>query len=323
MSKVAGQEGLATAKNKTIKIAVHSDLHTEFFGESFFYHDEPFIQVNPELDYLFLAGDIGNLKSLSTFFEQIRSEISYNSNTKIIYILGNHEHYGLQYPDSIELYRETCHDYNIHFLENDIFIDDEKKVLIYGGTLWSDFGLGNDALESKTWAKNNVGDYLRIKNNTSMTMQHIHQSSLDTLEYLMKPKPMITPDVTQNIFYQSVECVKQWFTNPNYTDYKKIAVTHFLPLKQCIHPKHTDYVKGAYWASHRPDIVNLADVWIYGHSHDNINQELDVLGKKVKMISNQMGYLSEHSLKSFSDLEQLDKSKPLSNGYQFNHMIEI
>ena len=59
----------ATTKNKAIKIAVHSDLHTEFFGESFFYNDEPFIQLNTELDYLFLAGDIGNLNSLPSFFE--------------------------------------------------------------------------------------------------------------------------------------------------------------------------------------------------------------------------------------------------------------
>ena len=322
-------EATTQSKTNAIKIAVHSDLHTEFFGESFFYNDEPFIQLNTELDYLFLAGDIGNLNSLPSFFAQIRNKIPdlYNNvkkiKTKIIYVLGNHEHYGLQYPDSIELYRRICHDYNIHLLENDVFIDDENKVLIYGGTLWSDFGLGHDTLESKTWAKNNVGDYHCIRDNTTLHLKPSYSNSLDVLEDIMKPKNMITPDVTQNIFHQSIDCIKKWFTNPNYIDYKKITVTHFLPLKQCIHPKHTDYVKGAYWASHRPDIVALADVWIYGHSHDNINKEIDVLGKKVKMISNQMGYLGEHSLKSFSDLEQLDKSKPLSNGYQFNHMIEI
>ena len=157
-------EATTQSKANAIKIAVHSDLHTEFFGESFFYNDEPFIQLNTELNYLFLAGDIGNLNSLPSFFAQIRNKIPvlYNNvkkiKTKIIYVLGNHEHYGLQYPDSIEVYRRICHDYNIHLLENDVFIDDENKVLIYGGTLWSDFGLGHDTLESKTWAKNNVGD---------------------------------------------------------------------------------------------------------------------------------------------------------------------
>ena len=289
--------------NNKLKISVHSDLHTEFFGESFFYQDETFLSIKPdELDYLFLAGDIGNLQSMSVFFEQLRNQIPVNSKTKIIYILGNHEHYGLSYNESLRDYRELClnQEYDIILLEDEMFVDDERKVLIYGGTLWSDFELGNNAKKSQDWAGKNVSDY-----------SYIQQTPFP----VNKP---ITPEMTKNIFNQTMNNIKKWFTDPKYADYKKIAVTHFLPLK--------DYIKGAYWASHRPDIVSLADVWIYGHSHDNINQDVEISGKSkaVKLISNQLGYLNENYLKNFKDLYNIsDKSLPLPNGYRFDHLVEI
>ena len=295
--------------NNKLKISVHSDLHTEFFGESLFYQDETFLSIKSEdLDYLFLAGDIGNLRSMSVFFEQLRNQIPVNSKTKIIYVLGNHEHYGLSYSESLRDYRELClsKEYDIILLEDEVFVDDERKVLIYGGTLWSDFELANNSKQSQDWAGKNVSDYF-----------YIQQMSFP----VNKP---ITPEMTKNIFNQTMNNIQKWFTDPQYADYKKIAVTHFLPLKECIHPKHTDYIKGAYWASHRPDIVSLADVWIYGHSHDNINQDVDISGKKVKMISNQLGYLNENYLSNFKDLYNVsDKSLSLPNGYRIDHLVEI
>ena len=73
----------------TIRFSVHSDLHTEFFGENFCYQEHTFLNFNQDkpLDYLFLAGDIGNKKSLPVFFEQLRRQISTDSNTKISYVI--------------------------------------------------------------------------------------------------------------------------------------------------------------------------------------------------------------------------------------------
>ena len=58
-----------------LNISVHSDLHTEFFDKHFYEQEFSFLQFShprerqdTKLDYLFLAGDIGNLKSMDKFF---------------------------------------------------------------------------------------------------------------------------------------------------------------------------------------------------------------------------------------------------------------
>ena len=62
-----------------LNISVHSDLHTEFFDKHFYEQEFSFLQFShPQdiyLDYLFLAGDIGNLKSMSKFFCSTKKHI--------------------------------------------------------------------------------------------------------------------------------------------------------------------------------------------------------------------------------------------------------
>lgn len=288
----------------TIRFSVHSDLHTEFFGENFCYQEHTFLNFNQDkpLDYLFLAGDIGNKKSLPVFFEQLRQQIPTDSHTKIIFVLGNHEYYGAEYHLAIAAYRELAQQYNITLLENELLVDNENQLLIYGGTLWSDFALGGNVEKSLIWAQLNISDFHYIK----------------FIEKYNKFRKFRASDA-QKIFKQSTSNIKKWFAKSEYQNYKKIAVTHFLPLKDCIDPKHKNYESGAYWASNIPEIVKLADVWVYGHSHDNISQSVNIDGKDVLLVSNQLGYMEETKI-SFPELY----TKTLfDNGYKRDCLIEL
>lgn len=295
-----------------LNISVHSDLHTEFFDKHFYEQEFSFLQFSHpsnqqdiSLDYLFLAGDIGNLKSMDKFFAQLRNTLKFR-NTHIFYVLGNHEHYHLTYPDSTAEYYQLCNEYNIHLLDNNVFVDDYRKVLIYGGTLWSNFKLGKNSEQSMKWAAENVYDYHAITYYPNPEYKNI--------------KALIRPKHTQEIFNQTMNKIKDWFTKSEYQDYKKIVVSHFLPLHDCVHKQYTNDIITAYWASHRPDIVRLADIWIYGHSHDNINKDINIDDKIVQLVCNQLGYLQANNLTNYQDLLKTDV---FPNGYQKNHWIEL
>ena len=67
-------------------------------------------------------------------------------------------------------------------------------------------------------------------------------------------------------------------------------ISHFLPRSNLIAKRHYHKKEGltrsAYWANELPELTARTDLWIYGHSHDNINTYID----GTRFASNQRGY---------------------------------
>ena len=72
-----------------------------------------------------------------------------------------------------------------------------------------------------------------------------------------------------------------------------------MPTFQVFAPCHKDLVLNSAFASDYGDLIsnNRIDVWIYGHSHTNIDAEIG----GTKVLSNQMGYVfqNEHLMNGF------------------------
>ena len=70
---------------------------------------------------------------------------------------------------------------------------------------------------------------------------------------------------------------------------KIVVVTHHLPTRQVVAPQHLDSLINSAFATELGDLIvnSRIDVWIYGHSHTNIDATIG----KTKVISNQMGYV--------------------------------
>jgi predicted phosphodiesterase len=88
---------------------------------------------------------------------------------------------------------------------------------------------------------------------------------------------------------------------------KIVVVTHHLPTRQVVAPQHLDSLINSAFATELGDLIvnSRIDVWIYGHSHTNIDATIG----KTKVISNQMGYVfyDEH----------------LSNGFDAGKYVEL
>ena len=76
----------------------------------------------------------------------------------------------------------------------------------------------------------------------------------------------------------------------NKTVRKKVVISHFLPAFELLataYRQNTDaLIQSAYWATDIPQPHQLADDWIYGHSHDCIETTVGT----TRFLSNQRGY---------------------------------
>jgi Icc-related predicted phosphoesterase len=112
-----------------MKLLVMSDLHFEFHrdgGEAFCERYRDF----GDYDVAVIAGDLCDFKSLV-------SSVCLLSGTfkRVVWVLGNHEHYGASVRDTHSVARGEAERYpNVHLLENDtVTIDGQRFV---GTTLW-------------------------------------------------------------------------------------------------------------------------------------------------------------------------------------------
>lgn len=78
-----------------------------------------------------------------------------------------------------------------------------------------------------------------------------------------------------------------------------VVVTHHLPTLEVVAPHHKGSVLNSAFATELGELIadSRIDAWIYGHSHTNIDAEIN----GTKVVSNQMGYIfqNEHITNGF------------------------
>ena len=258
-----------------MKIAVHSDLHTELSLCR--------LENLGAADLLVLAGDIGDSASLPLFFAALREQAP---DLPVLYVLGNHDRYGFTYGGGLAEHRAIAEKFAVRLLEDEaVRIAD---VLFCGTTLWTDFRLGGDAAASMAWAGETLPDYRHISCDDGTPL---------------------TPAVMVEWFGRACAFLETAFAQAGRVR-KKVVISHFLPAKELLAEKyrrgHGDLLRSSYWASDLPQLYRQADVWIYGHSHDNIACTIAA----TDFLSNQRGY-------SRRENGQED------NGYRADYLLEI
>lgn len=240
-------------------LSIHSDLHLEHKNIEEINNLNIQYELNANnAEYIILAGDISSLDNLEPFLNKISHHYK---DKKIIYILGNHEYHKSFFEDVVIKYKNICNKFsNVFLLNNNFLSDDENKVVFIGSTMWSDFNLANEQDKSIEFSKDKIIDFFEIKSKIN--------------------NDFINPEFMINQFKESYNFIYETIYNEKFNDYKKIAITHFLPSDKVLH-KIYHKSDSAYWCSNVEELVNEVDLWIYGHSHKNINSG--------KIICNQRG----------------------------------
>jgi Icc-related predicted phosphoesterase len=252
-----------------MKLGICSDIHLEFGYLP--------IENKENIDVLILAGDIlvaralgkepsnyrvKDIEDFKQFFRDCSEKFPH-----VIYIMGNHEHYGGDFNDSPTILREFCESVgtNVYFLDNETKqIDD---VVFIGQTLWTDFN--NENPISMATAQGCMNDFRVIRNR----VQDRKFTPLDVLEEHKKSLSFI--DEQTKI----------------YADKKCVVVGHHAPSHKSVKPNYErDYhVNGAYRSNLEEFIMSRTQIklWVHGHTHS----EFDYMVGDTRVVCNPRGYV--------------------------------
>jgi predicted phosphodiesterase len=237
-----------------MRICVLSDLHREF-GQT------PLPVV--DADVIVLAGDIdrgtrGIAWARVTF-----------PGVPVLYVAGNHEHYGERIGRLHEKLRDAAAASNVHILENETF--ELNGYRFFGATLWTDFSLVGDrttAMFAAGCRDKGMNDYRKIRRKDGGRLHPKHTAMLHADSRLKLVQFLGAGDRTRSI-----------------------VITHHAPsIRSLPESKHADPISAAY-ASNLEDLIieRGPALWVHGHIHVPVDYSIG----STRVLNNAYGYPAE------------------------------
>ncbi len=238
-----------------MKIQYMSDLHLEFRDNMQYIKDNEFPVTG---DVLVLAGDtaylrdttVPNLRLWKTLLKNFR---------QILIVPGNHEFYG--YGDVLE-YGDSWHRMflpNVGYYQNRVVrIDDTDFIL---STLWSHI-----RPQDEYFVARGMNDFRQIRyGGRRFTTDDFNAEHEKCLAFI---KEAVEASDAKNI----------------------VVVTHHLPSYTVVNPYYKGDSLNSAFATELGEYIadSRINVWIFGHSHSNINAQLG----NTRLLCNQMGYVA-------------------------------
>lgn len=260
-----------------MRMSVLSDIHLEHQKYS------PKLKNESNSEVLIIPGDLLIAEDLKRFplkntREETKSHRQQNSSVyeefldnvseefeHIIYVPGNHEFYGGEYSDVLNVLSKIQNVYdNIHFLHDDWIVIDGVKFI--GSTLWTDMNNKNPLTLYTADQRMNDHRCIRLKDGNKYTRMSSKKTAM--------------------IHDMSVKYISEHLKE----DKPTVVVTHHAPSWQSVSPRFaTSELNGAYVSDLEYMMKDHLKFWIHGHIH-HMN---DYLIGNTRIICNPNGYPGE------------------------------
>lgn len=183
----------------------------------------------------------------------------------VIYVCGNHEYYGGHIDRTLKKMRDAAAPH-VHILENDVFV--WRQIRFVGTTGWTDFTSSGDVVAASRIAAECMNDFRVIRADASY-------------------RRLRTDDVASRN-----RAAREWLTQELDKPFQgeTVVVTHHAPTAHVVGDKHDGHLNAAY-ANHWPELIEKADLWVFGHTHRAVDVELT----GCRVISNPRGYPGEET----------------------------
>lgn len=266
--------------NPSKYIRIYSDIHLDFdvpkkgFDFSMLWFPDE-LETDKETT-LVLAGDLWHAKKPYDYHEQSWLKELSKKFQYVLFILGNHDFWGGNFPKEYENYKEVIKEQNLEnvFLLQDSIVEIGNNKFI-GGTLWTDYK-GGDPIAMNLAENGLMKDYKYIK--YGVAYQRIRAKHL--LGAHIKTKNFI--------FLNAIK---------EHPSQKIWVITHHLPTLRSIPESYlndtryeSSYENALYYSELDNEIKKVQiDYWIHGHTH--LSQDYFI--GKTRIISNPRGYSGE------------------------------
>lgn len=234
------------------KLHIISDLHLEF---------SDFQPPATDADIIILAGDIGKVANGIHWARRTFPD------KEIVYVIGNHEYYGTQRTETLAMLHTAAKATGVHLLDDAELVPQQHYVRILGCTLWTDFCLFSEFTQNAAMLAGQKGlNDFRV----------IQEGYLGAF----------TPAQSVELHKKSLAWLKAKLDEP--FDGKTVVVTHHLPSMRSVVDRYRDSLLSACFASDLDYLFGKMDLWIHGHTHDNLDYEAN----GTRVICNPRGYVT-------------------------------
>lgn len=186
---------------------------------------------------------------------------------EVVYVMGNHEHYGFKFHKTYEHLQLNLPDH-VTLLENQTHTIDD--VTFVGATLWTDM---------------NKEDSLTMFHMTSMMNDYRQITMFNEAKNVYH---RLQPEKTVETFYRSRDYIKLVVESDPSKKY--VVVTHHAPTKASTHPRYQQdtLMNGAYSSDLSEFILDHPQIklWTHGHTHD----PFDYMIGSTRVVCNPRGY---------------------------------
>jgi Icc-related predicted phosphoesterase len=245
-------------------------------------------------DVLILAGDICMAvdankdteqgRRVQDFFRRCNAQFD-----RVIYIMGNHEHYQGDYAKSAERLRYMLTE---HRCSNVVLLDQESvtvdDVTFVGGTLWTDFNR-QDSLTM--WHAGKCMNDYQVAVNSGRTYNGYKPYRLLPEDVLSEHEHMLS--------YISTVTAEQH-------DRKFVVVGHHAPSSQSVAEQYKgdSLMNGNFFSDLEQFILDRPQIklWIHGHMHNNSNYWIG----ETQVICNPRGYVGHEESANWFQLQHVE-----------------
>jgi hypothetical protein len=153
---------------------------------------------------------------------------------------------------------------HVHILENEVFVWQQIRFL--GTTAWTDFTSSGDVVAATALARDSMNDFRVIRADASYRR--------------LRPDDVAGRN----------RVARGWLTQELDKPFqgKTVVVTHHAPTPHVLGDKQEGHLSAAY-ANSWPELIEKADLWVFGHTHRDVDEEL----AGCRVVSNPRGYPSE------------------------------
>jgi predicted phosphodiesterase len=290
-----------------MRLAIASDIHLEFGSLE--------LTNDSDADVLILAGDICMARDFEitetkraeryfAFFEQVSNEFA-----KVIYILGNHEHYNgdVAYSYGI-LKRHLAKFPNIQVMDKETL--ELEDVTFVCATMWT--SMNDEDPVTLHAVKDMMNDFRNVKNSLRMIARTVplyddgeYNVDRKVIGHKVKEEPAkFSPQDSVDDHKQALDYINHVLMNDDTKKY--VVVTHHTPSWQSCAPKWLGdrVMNGAFhtelgdFIAYRPQIK----LWVHGHTHDAFDY---VLGE-TRVVCNPRGYIGHEMQADSFQLKYID-----------------
>lgn len=222
-----------------------------------------------DADIIILAGDIGKVANGIHWARRTFSD------KEIVYVIGNHEYYGTQRAETLAMLHIAARATGVHLLDDAELLPQQHHLRILGCTLWTDFCLFSEFTQNAAMQAglHGLNDFCLIQ-----------EGRLGTF----------TPAQSVGLHKKSLAWLKSKLDEP--FDGKTVVVTHHLPSEQSVVERYKSELLAACFASELDYLFGKMDLWIHGHTHDNLDYE----SNGTRVICNPRGYVTMSGMENFN-----------------------